>query len=266
MPLTAAAQTELRTLLRAFRAAHAGAVVPLAQGKALEAWVLMKLAQTVRRNLPSWTVTLRRGDGAPLPPGAVFALPDGGSQIQASHPTAPCFVHLASRQGSHFDMELHGSLTWCGRSGATHECDVSVVPAAIATALRTQGGGFPHGLPIAAVECKDKAGIGKLDETRQTLARMFDLALVTQPALGLPLARIFEDKTPSSWGRRMTTYVGFFARGAFGIVRAGTFQTGARRLASHYMILHHPRIYSDPFSMMGLEVNFRRALSSVTRF
>jgi hypothetical protein len=266
MPISATAERELRDILRTFGAAHAGVVAPSGPGKALEAWVLMKLAWSVQRRLPSWNVSLRRGDEQPLPSGTPFVLPGGGSRIRPSHRNAPGYVHLASARESDFDLEVHGSLKWRGRSGAKHECDVSVIPAAIAHGLRTNGGGFPRGLPIAAVECKDKGRVGTLDETRQTLARMFDLALVTQPALGLPPNRIYEELTFTTWGRRSSTYLGFFAKGAFGIVRAGTFQAGARQLAQHYRILHHPSIYTDSGSMITLQVNFGVALSSIGGF
>ncbi len=59
MALTAAAEAELRAMLRSFRAAHAGVVAPTGDGKALEAWVLMKLAHTVHRSMSTtWRVTL----------------------------------------------------------------------------------------------------------------------------------------------------------------------------------------------------------------
>jgi hypothetical protein len=167
-------------MLRDYRAAHVRAVVPSGEGKALEAWVLMKLAEAVR-NVPTWRVTLRRGDGSLLPPGATFDLPSQRSCIQGSSPTAPGYILFEHLTVPDRRLELRGSVQWMGRSGAKHEIDVSLLPAAIGEALRDNGGGYPHGLPIAAIECKDKGGVGPLDETRQTLARMYDLVLVTQP-------------------------------------------------------------------------------------
>jgi hypothetical protein len=85
MPLSLRAETQLRQMLRDFRAAHAGTVIPTGAGKALEVWVLLKLAHTVHRTLSSnWSVTLRRGDGSLLPAGGDFNLPNGGSPIPAS--------------------------------------------------------------------------------------------------------------------------------------------------------------------------------------
>jgi hypothetical protein len=265
VPLTPAIENELRQMLRAFRAAHSGAVAPSGQGKALEAWVLMRLAHTVRISMPTWQVTLRRGDGTPLLAGSSFDLPSQRSRIQPSSPTAPGYVLLEHRDHADRKLELRGSLQWMGRSGALHECDVSVVPAAIGAAIRMNGGGYPHGLPIVAIECKDRTGIGPLDETRQTLARMYDLVLVTRPAAGTS-CRIYETQTHQRWGRWSSKYVSFFSKGLFAIVRAGIFQSGAGTLGSHYHIQHRARIYSDPIGMPALEQGFRFTLAQVGSF
>lgn len=265
MPLTAAAETELRQMLREFYAAHSGAVVPTGQGKALEAWVLMKLAQTVHECMPTWAVTLRRGDGSSLPVGASFDLPSQRSKIQQSSPSAASYVLLEHQTFSNLKFELRGSVQWQGRSGAKHEIDVSVVPAEIGEAIRDNGGGYPHGLPIAAIECKDKGGYGPLDETRQTLARMYDLVLVTQPIPGWS-CRIFETQTYQQWGRKNSRYISFFQKGTFGIVRAGAFQSGARTLADHYSIGHYPDIYSNPTAMARLQASFRYTLAAIGNF
>lgn len=140
MPLSATAEAELRRMLRDFRAAHLGAVVPTGEGKALEAWVLMKLAHTVRLRMPTWRVTLCLGDGSPLPTGATFDLPSQRSRIQPSSPTAPGYVLLEHRNYEDRRFELHGSVQWKGRSKAKHEIDVSVVPADIGEAIRNNGG------------------------------------------------------------------------------------------------------------------------------
>ena len=265
MPLTPAAEQELRDILRAFRAAHAGVVAPGGQGKALEAWVLMKLAETVAGWAPAWTASLRRGDGSSLPGGASFDLPGSHTGIRPSDPHAPGHVLLAHTCYPERRFELHVSLQWQGRSGARHECDVSVVPSSIAEALRAHGGGYPRGLPIVAVECKDKAGTGTLDETRQTVARLFDLALVTQPVPGWS-CRIYEATTHQRWGRRGSTYRGSFEKGAFAIVRAGGFQAGAGALAGHYHIHHHPTVYAGPGAITTLQSHVRTALARVGSF
>jgi hypothetical protein len=261
MPLTPAAEQELRDILREYHAAHAGVVAPTGEGKALEAWVLLQMAHTVFKSMSaSWSVSLRRGDGSPLPQGASFDLPSQHSRIQPSSPTAPCYVLLEHHQNPKLRFELRGSVQWMGRSGARHEIDVSVVPAKIGEAITGNGGGYPHGLPIAAIECKDKGGIGPLDETRQKLARMYDLTFVTQPAPPHGACRIFATQTNHEWGKWSSRYVAFFAKGIFGIVRAGTFQSGAKKLAAHYHIEHYASVYTNSNAISDLQLRFQRVL------
>jgi len=134
----------------------------------------------------------------------------------------------------------------------------------IGEAIRNSGGGHPHGLPIVAVECKDKGGSGPLDETRQTLARMYDLALVTQSVPGWS-CRIYETNTLAQWGRKSTRYLTFFQKGTFGIVRTGHFQSGATTLARHYSIGHYPDIYNGG-AIGFLQERFRETLLRVSNF
>lgn len=261
MPLPPALVRELRATLASFRAAHGAIAVPGGAGKALEAWLLMKLADAARHTM-NWRVTLRAGDGSPLASGADFRLPDRQSPIASSSPSAPSFVLLEHRRYNNRQLELHGGLQWMGRSGARHECDISVIPASIGTALRNSVGGYPSGLPIAAIECKDKTSPGTPDEMRQTLARLFDLALVTQPDVGP--CRIYEANTRKTWGHRSSKYVSHFASGAFGIARAGEFQLSARRPGDHYHIGRFQAIY-DPSSpsVSALMARFREVLATV---
>jgi hypothetical protein len=265
LALPPALEAELRTILRKFKAANGPLSVPGGAGKALEAWLLMKLAEAATE-AADWSVTLCRGDGSPLPSGATFLLPNRPSSIPASNPAAPGFVLLQHREDVKLRFELRGSLQWEGRSGARHECDISLIPAEIAEAIRNSNGGYPHGLPIAAIECKDKKADGKLDEIRQTLARLFDLALVTRPAQGLT-CRIFESKTNRSWGRWSSKYVSLFARGTFGIARVRGFQSGSKTLADHYSILRYSAIY-DPagLSIRGLQSRFKTMLGLIDTF
>ena len=49
--------------------------------------------------------------------------------------------------------EIWNGVQFQGRSGATHEVDVALVPAEVGDALRV-GGGVPFGRPRVAIECK----------------------------------------------------------------------------------------------------------------
>jgi len=224
---------------------------------------MMRLAHVVWQLMPTWRVTLRRGDGTALPPGATFDLSSHRSKIQASSVAAPGYVLFEHLTYPDRRFELRGSVQWKGRSNANHEIDVSMVPAAIGEALRNHGGGYPRGLPFVAVECKDKGGVGTLDETRETLARMYDLVLATQPVPSLP-CRVYETVTHQRWGRKSSRYISFFRKGTFAIVRAGTFQSGAGTLAHHYSIRHVSAAYT--FGLGTLEQQFRETLATVSLF
>lgn len=220
---------------------------------------MMRLARSARLT-GRWSVTLRRGDATPLPPGAPFLLPTYQDGIRRASPSAPCHVLFESAADPTRRYEMHNGIQWLGRSGATHECDVSVLPETVAGQLRSPGG-RPQGLPIAMFECKDKPKAANVDELRQTLARMFDLALVTLPAPGLR-CRIYEAVTPRGWGNHRKTYIDFFASGAFGQVRAGGFSTGSISLGVHYRIARMGDIYTNPGSLRLGTVRFVEALDN----
>lgn len=244
MPLDPALVTELRNILRSFGAAHSPASIPNGGGKALEAWLLMKLAFEAQRS-GSWHVELCNGAGHPLGAGASFKSRGGPGKMPALNHAASGFIRLSPNWIPHpyFTLELHGSLQWLGRSGAKHECDVSVLPSVVGEAIRHYGGGYPQGLPIVSLECKDKSGPGQLDEMRECLARMFDLAYVCQTPLG-GYNRIFHAPTYTYWGKRSSMYRSYYNNSLFAIVRVGTFQTGAQQLSGHYSISQYPDIYS----------------------
>lgn len=260
MALPSSLENDLRQMLRRFRAAHGAAAVPTAAGKALEAWLIMRLAHRARGS-GHWLVTLRRGDASPLPHGGAFELPGHQAGILPADPSGPGFVQLDSIAEPTISLELHGGLQWKGRSGATHECDVSLLPAEIANPLRVAGG-HPRGLPIVAFECKDKAKAGNPDEMRQTLARMFDLTFVTLPYPGWH-CRIFQAATHTRWGRHWQRYLWFFGAGAFGIVRAGPFSSGAGRLGRHFHIGLHGNVYSDSRTIDRIETRFLDTINSI---
>jgi hypothetical protein len=205
-------------------------------------------------------VTLRLGDAAALPVGADFVFPTSQSGILPANPAGPGFVLLERIEGNPIALELHGSLQWKGRSGATHELDVSMLPRSIAGPLRTSGG-HPRGLPIVAYECKDRTNSATPDEMRQTVARLFDLALVTRPYPAYD-CRMFEAASHQRWGRRRTLYREFFAVGAFGVVRAGTFGPGATDLGMHYHVGRHEQIYNAG-AIGDVEARFVQVLEQV---
>lgn len=259
---------DLREALKTFGAANGIATIPGGSGKALEAWVFMRLAKAAK-DTGKWSVTLRRGDDTLLKPGEGFDFATSQWGIQASSPFAPCFVRLTYKANTAKKVELHCGLQWRGRSDATHEIDISAIPGNVAETLRKVGGGLPRGLPILAVECKDKTSSGGPDEMRQTLARMFDLALVTNPPYPSPPCRTYEDiSTPphATFGKRSSTYRGFFSKGTFAIARVGAFTSGAHALGQHYHIKRVAKIYSGTTSLGALEGSFRESLAGLDWF
>ena len=146
MALPSAVALDLRNALRGFRAANGPTVVPTTSGRAMEAWLMMSLARAAQTS-GRWTVSLRRGDGTPLAAGNAFPFAAFQSGILPSNPSGPGFVQLDRTHGTPLALELHGSLQWKGRSNATHELDVSLMPQVLAQALRVAGG-HPRGLPI----------------------------------------------------------------------------------------------------------------------
>ena len=255
---------ELRGILRAFRVAHSRSAIPGGAGKALEAWLHMTLAAEAHKT-GNWSATLCQGDGTPLAPGAPFLFRNQPGAIGPAAPTQPGYVRLEHirQHDPQMRLELHGGLQWIGRSGARHEWDISVLPADVGDAVRSGGGGYPSGLPVAAYECKDKASPGSSDEMRQTLARLFDLAFVSQSSIGGD-TRIFDLTRKARWGRRSSQYRSFFALGAFGVVRVGYFQAGARKIGDHFQIGRYWAIYNPGSpSISCLLARFRELLTNL---
>lgn len=233
MPLSSRQTRQLRLFLRRLSAANAISSVPGGTGKALEAWVFMTLADAANQKV-GWHVSLRQGDGSPLPIGQDFLFSGGPSGISRGT-GGPCFAQITRTIGAPVTLELHHGLQHRGRSEARHEWDVALIPDQISNHIRGRNQGYPLGLPFLGIECKDKASSGDTDEMRQTLARMFDLTHVSQRRFPISNRLMSEDGAVGV-GRRWPTYIANFRSGFFGIVRMGGFQLGARQLSDHFGI------------------------------
>lgn len=90
------------------------------------------------------------------------------------------------KSGSSQIWEIWNGVQFEGRSGATHEFDLAVVPQQVGAELRLTGG-QPFGRPRVAVECKDVAVSGSIDEMRTLVARLYDVTIIKAhgPHLGL---------------------------------------------------------------------------------
>lgn len=83
--------------------------------------------------------------------------------------------------------EIWNGIQFEGRSGARHEIDLAIVPETVGATLRAQpAGGVPTGRPRVAIECKDVATAGSVDEMRAFVARLYDLTLLAAHHSYLP--------------------------------------------------------------------------------
>lgn len=222
---------------------------PKGAGKAFEVWLAMTMAEKVHR-LPNWKVFLRDGMDNPLTLGSPFVLKSQMGGVRPLGASGPTIILLACQVDQQVEMELHTSLQWTGRSGVSHEIDISILPRTMAADLRGTGGGCPVGLPVAAIECKDKIQLGGLDEAREKLARLFDTTHLGNawPANG------FQIHTASGvgWGQRGTSYKDTFRDGMFGIARATRFQSGAVNLLNYYQIAQYDGLYDPSGGRIGV--------------
>src|SRR3546814_19234063 len=120
-------------------------VAPTGEGKALEAWVLLKLANTVRRQMNRfWRVALRQGDGTNLPAGSTFNFPSQRSRIQPSSATAHGYVLIEHKSHTKRRFDFRGRIQWEGRRGEQPEIAVSRLHDSKRAAYRQQESDTPH--------------------------------------------------------------------------------------------------------------------------
>lgn len=154
-------------------------------GRVFELYVMMRLAKKLKDE--GWTVEPLASDGYPLlvpsiPPATVHARPftqRGGKPtgiIPTIHANGASSIKIG-RSGKSY--EIVNGVKFQGRSLATHELDIAIIPHQIAVALRAGVlEGFPYGRPQVSIECKDVVGNGTPDEMRSVIARMYDLTIL----------------------------------------------------------------------------------------
>jgi hypothetical protein len=244
---------QLETALVALGMSRASTTLPSAPGKALELWLVMRIAAHFKAQ-PGWAATLCDGAGSPLAASMPFLMRAQPGPISARLASAPGFVQItraATPGAPAMAFELHGSLQFTGRSSARHELDISVITDRVGQAIRTGGGGRPVGLPIASVECKHHVADGPLGEVREKVARLFDLTFLdgVYPRNG---HQLFWPGDPAAhWGTRDTRYIDVFGANLCGIARSTGFQIGAERLADHYSVRRYDQIFTSA-SLAGL--------------
>jgi hypothetical protein len=141
--------------------------------------------------------------------------------------------------------EIWNGIQFGGRSGATHEIDIAVVPAGVGDALRNASGGPPTGRPRVAIECKDVGTNGSLDEMRAFLARLYDLTLLNahHKHMQFPEPLAIHPGSPSESNyRAIVTYWQENRRTKNIIARRTGFVGGTAPLTQYYRIEPHENI------------------------
>lgn len=151
----------------------------LGAGRIFELFVMTSLARGLRTD--GFTVWLQRSDGTKIKPNDVDRrfIQRGGAPtgVQPASAGSNNASVIGFRRGRGLKWEIWNGIQFAGRSGATHEIDISIVPASVGDTLRASGG-IPVGRPRVAIECKDVGSAGSLDEMRAFLARLYDVTLL----------------------------------------------------------------------------------------
>jgi len=142
--------------------------------------------------------------------------------------------------------ELWNGIQFLGRSGAYHEIDIALVPAAVGDTLRMLGGA-PLGRPRVAIECKDVGLAGSVDEMRTFVARLYDLTLLSGHQRYFPYspkAMAIYPGTPTSnnFYHARVTYWEENRHSFNAVARRTGFTKGAMAMTAYYGIEGHSTI------------------------
>lgn len=225
----------------------AGAAVNLTNargaGRAFELLLMTKIAIELQRR--GYTISLLQSDGAIQLPGSpnITFVQRGGAptgigaaSLGANGPTSILF-----QKANHLpEWEIWNGIQFVGRSGGTHEFDLSVVPKALGDALRVTGG-RPFGHGWISIECKDVTAPGSLDEMRAFLARVYDTTFLEwhAPYLGASsgLKRIHPlSPTAPGFGSVSKTYRSENTTVYHGLARRTGFSRGTSPMSDYYFI------------------------------
>src|SRR5205085_1491301 len=156
---------------------------------------------------------------------------------------------IGVRKPSGSEWELWNGIQFRGRSGASHEIDIALVPREVASQLRTTGG-IPFGRPRVSIECKDVINTGTVDEMRAFVARLYDLTILQVhlryiqaqypgPAMGIYPGSPTGDSFYSARGtfREENRFQTFNA-----LARRSDFASGALGMTTYYGIEPHQSI------------------------
>ena len=215
-------------------------------GRIFELFVLTGIA--IRLQSHGLDVWLQRSDGTrvePSDPDRRFIQRGGAPSGVPPAAAGPGYASVIgfTTNGSGSLWEIWNGIQFQGRSGATHEIDIAVVPGEIGNHLRTIGG-FPFGRPRVAIECKDVGQPGSPDEMRALVARLYDLTLLQSHHAYVPspppLQAIYPGDLPThGFYRARMTYWNENHHTMNAIARRTGFSQGAVAMTGYYAIEPH---------------------------
>lgn len=172
----------IRTALNAILGAAPTLQLPGGAGRAFELFLMTEIAAELQRR--GYDVWIQRSDGsriAPTDPNRAFIQRGGAphdvysAAAGSNNPSVIGFRY----PGRTTSWEIWNGIPFRGRSQATHEIDIAIVPAEVGQTLRNlPTGGTPTGRPRVSIECKDVGTAGSVDEMRAFVARLYDITLL----------------------------------------------------------------------------------------
>lgn len=228
----------------------ASAAVTLAHangaGRVFELFVMSSVARGLSD--AGFSVWLQRSDGSTIRPSDADRTFIQRGGVPTGVPAASAGAANASvigfRWRRRLAWEIWNGVQFGGRSTGAHEYDLAIVPKSVGDALRISGG-VPVGRPRVAIECKDVASNGSLDETRAFVARLYDTTLLYahHPYLGLsPPSAIHPGSPSGSTHRAVRTYRQENLRTRNIIARQSGFAAGTAPLMAYHRIEPHQNI------------------------
>ncbi len=228
-------------------------------GRAFELLIMGGVARALQ--VRGYDVWLQRSDGTRILPGDADRrfIQRGGAPTGI--PSAAQGPGNAGAIGFRFQQrpacELWNGIQFEGRSGATHEIDLAIVPASVGQALRARpAGGRPLGRPRVAIECKDVATPGSVDEMRAFIARLYDITLLNSHHPHLAISGAAQTIHPGASASPMhipaSSYWEENRRTLNIVARRSGFVAGAAAMTGYHSVEPHAGIAATSTSAQGL--------------
>lgn len=233
--------------------------MPAGAGRAFELFVMGGIARALQDR--GYDVWLQRSDGTRILPGDAdrrFIQRGGAPTGIAGSAQGPGNAGtIGFRFQQRLAWEIWNGIQFEGRSGATHEIDLAIVPASVGDALRARPiGGRPLGRPRVAIECKDVLVPGSVDEMRAFVARLYDTTLLSSHHPHLAIGGAAQTIHPSSPLGTMhapaRSYWEENHRTLNVIARKSGFVTGAAAMTSYHSVEPHAGITATSTSAQAL--------------